>query len=492
MTRSTNSAAVLVALLVASLLRASTAGRPARGSGHSSMQLHVVRQCDATDEAGLSFTKVFVRGGVMSQHALDRLVEQGRCPELLFTNMELKTKFDAAKKNNVPLELHVETRTDAATRSTGSKFAGDGDPPAKEGDLAYVESYGNMGVHSLMLRDRPRCEWYRAQIERACARIKGAVVLDVGAGTGLLSLFAARAGAKKVYAVESNERVARLARKIIADNGFEEVVEVISSRIEEISLAEQVDIIVSEWMGFYLLHESMLDSVLIARDRFLKPAGVLIPAHATLLAVPVATPALWMEKVGFLACPDATYGLNYTSASELAGREVSASPLIELISKEAMMAGPQVVWRGDLASVRTDELDLISSDLEFHINGAASRHNGAPLHGICLFFQCHCAKGDMRDSDADASEEGVFSTGPVDPPTHWKQSVIVLPQPLVLQQKPTRLRCHVALRRAGSAGNGSMGGGGGGRGGGAGGSQRCRQYLLSLMLSEEPAAGSKG
>ncbi len=56
----------------------------------------------------------------------------------------------------------------------------------------------------------------------------------------------------------------------------------IQGTIETVSLPEKVDIIISEWMGYFLLRESMLDSVLVARDRFLKPGGALYPSHARL------------------------------------------------------------------------------------------------------------------------------------------------------------------------------------------------------------------
>ena len=61
-----------------------------------------------------------------------------------------------------------------------------------------------------------------------------------------------------------------------------EVIEVIQGTIESIDLPEKVDIIISEWMGYFLLRESMLDSVLVARDKFLKPGGALYPSHANM------------------------------------------------------------------------------------------------------------------------------------------------------------------------------------------------------------------
>ena len=73
--------------------------------------------------------------------------------------------------------------------------------------------------------------------------------------------------AKKVYAVEASE-VYSLATQLIEDNNLTNIVKVIHGRIEEIKLTEKVDIIISEWMGFYLFHESMLNSVLYGRDNW--------------------------------------------------------------------------------------------------------------------------------------------------------------------------------------------------------------------------------
>lgn len=76
--------------------------------------------------------------------------------------------------------------------------------------------------------------------------------MDVGAGTGILSIFAAQAGAKHVYAVE-NANIAYHAMKIIEDNGFKNKITVLKGKIEEIKLpVDKVDIIISEWMGYYI------------------------------------------------------------------------------------------------------------------------------------------------------------------------------------------------------------------------------------------------
>jgi len=103
--------------------------------------------------------------------------------------------------------------------------------------------------------------------------------MDVGSGTGILSMIAARNGARKVYAVEASD-FANVSREVIEANGLSSIIEVIKARVEDVQIDEKVDIIVSEWMGFHLLHESMLDSVLFARDKFLKEGGLMLPESA--------------------------------------------------------------------------------------------------------------------------------------------------------------------------------------------------------------------
>ena len=94
---------------------------------------------------------------------------------------------------------------------------------------------------------------------------KNKIVLDVGCGTGILSMFAAKAGAKQVYGVDMSGIVEQ-ARNIVEKNGFKDKVTIIRGKIEEIQLpVPKVDIIISEWMGYCLFYESMLDSVLFAR-----------------------------------------------------------------------------------------------------------------------------------------------------------------------------------------------------------------------------------
>ena len=95
--------------------------------------------------------------------------------------------------------------------------------------------------------------------------LQNKIVLDVGCGTGILSMFAAKAGAKHVYGVDMSGIVEQ-AKAIVNTNGLGDKVTILRGKVEEISLpVDKVDIIISEWMGYCLFYESMLDTVLYAR-----------------------------------------------------------------------------------------------------------------------------------------------------------------------------------------------------------------------------------
>lgn len=146
----------------------------------------------------------------------------------------------------------------------------------------YFNSYAHFGIHEEMLKDAVRTGAYQTAIQDNAHLFKNKIVLDVGAGTGVLSMFAAKAGAKHVYAIECSE-IVHVARKIVAHNKLDGVITMIQAKAEEAVLpVDKVDIIISEWMGYFLLYESMLDTVIFCRDKWLAPSGLIFPDKATL------------------------------------------------------------------------------------------------------------------------------------------------------------------------------------------------------------------
>ena len=138
--------------------------------------------------------------------------------------------------------------------------------------------YAEFEVHRSMICDRVRTEAFKRAIDSVVR--SGDVVLDAGAGSGILSVFAARAGAARVYAVEQTS-VAVLAQELAAANGVSEIVRVIHGDVMDVELPERVDVIVSEWLGGFGIDEGMLVPVIAARDRWIEPGGVMIPHSVT-------------------------------------------------------------------------------------------------------------------------------------------------------------------------------------------------------------------
>lgn len=144
--------------------------------------------------------------------------------------------------------------------------------------------YDDISIHRRMVADEVRTGALRASI--AATVRPGQVVLDVGAGSGILSMFAAQAGASRVYGVERAPAAASLARRIVADNGLERTVTIIHGDAETMRLPEPVDVIISEWCGVLGVDENMLAPVLTARDRWLKSGGAMIPGRVTAWLAP--------------------------------------------------------------------------------------------------------------------------------------------------------------------------------------------------------------
>ncbi|ESQ50338.1 hypothetical protein EUTSA_v10002025mg [Eutrema salsugineum] len=146
----------------------------------------------------------------------------------------------------------------------------------------YFDSYSHFGIHEEMLKDVVRTKCYRDVIYKNKFHIKDKIVLDVGAGTGILSLFCAKAGAAHVYAVECSQ-MADTAKEIVKSNGFSDFIKVLKGKIEEIEFPiPKVDVIISEWMGYFLVYENMLDTVLYARNKWLVDGGIVLPDKASL------------------------------------------------------------------------------------------------------------------------------------------------------------------------------------------------------------------
>uniref|UniRef100_A0A3B1K090 type I protein arginine methyltransferase n=1 Tax=Astyanax mexicanus TaxID=7994 RepID=A0A3B1K090_ASTMX len=203
-------------------------------------------------------------------------------------------------------------------------------------DEAYFSSYGHYSIHEEMLKDTVRTESYRDFIYGNPDVFKDKVVLDVGCGTGILSMFAARSGAKKVIAVDQSEIIYQ-AIDIVRSNQLENTITLIKGRIEDVDLpVEKVDIIISEWMGYFLLFESMLDSVLWARDRYLADGGLVFPDRCIISLAAVGDTEKHSDRIAFW---DNVYGFKMECMKEV----VIPEAVVEVLKPETVISEPAVI-----------------------------------------------------------------------------------------------------------------------------------------------------
>lgn len=160
-------------------------------------------------------------------------------------------------------------------------------PRLRRVPTALVEAVNDF--HFAMMNDTPRNEFYYNLLKRHIIPGQSGV-LEIGAGSGLLSMMAAKLDAKWVVAVEGSSEMAALARSNIATNGLQDKVKVLNMLSTELTprdLPEPPSILVSEIFGTLLLGESALDYIADARQRLLRPTTKILPQHAVQYAVPI-------------------------------------------------------------------------------------------------------------------------------------------------------------------------------------------------------------
>ena len=305
-------------------------------------------------------------------------------------------------------------------------------------DQDYFESYKGNSIHREMIEDRVRTEGYRDFIEKNSKVFAGKTVLDVGCGTSILSLFCARAGAKKVFAVDNSGIVSR-AKEIVAKNGYQDRIEVIQGRVEGFNTQrligkEKVDIIISEWMGYGLLFEGMLDSVLRARDMYLKEGGIMVPSHCKIRLAPISDAAWIADSTGEKFWND-VYAFDFSpmiSGGLLNTHEIGVFDV------------PENVLCGSATSHLLEMKTVTIQDLNFHIPVTFKLDRDVTsLHAIAIWFDTiflHAGSSqDVKILDTvDWGKNGIpglgFSTGPSNTPTHWHQAVLLLDKEVAEKQ----------------------------------------------------------
>jgi protein arginine N-methyltransferase 1 len=263
-----------------------------------------------------------------------------------------------------------------------------------------LPSYADISVHQLMLADGVRTLAFEQALQAVIQPHHR--VLDFGCGSGILSFFAHRAGARQIYAVDRSPFIGA-AQAVARVNGFQRIEFLYGE--DDVDLPSEVDVIVSEWMGHFVFNESMLEPLARLRDRSLAEGGIMIPRRLTLHAGVVTDPAFLTRYEYFQTRP---YGVDF---SPLVACSTARTETLRLKPKQL---APQL-------------LDLGTLDMQ------TCRETPPFFAGTAVFDEATTAYGLAGWFDAELAEGVSFGTGPFSPRTHWQQMGFPLAGPFRIE-----------------------------------------------------------
>ncbi|KAL3881624.1 hypothetical protein ACJMK2_028040 [Sinanodonta woodiana] len=290
-------------------------------------------------------------------------------------------------------------------------------------DEAYFSGYSHFSIHETMLKDKVRTESYRDFMYKNRILFQDKVILDVGCGTGILSMFAAKAGASHVIAVDRSDIIYQ-AMDIVRENSLSDKITLIKGRLEDIELpVEKVDIIISEWMGYFLLFESMLDTVLYARDKYLSPGGAVYPDKFSIHLAALGDLDYYKKHVIFW---EDVYGFRMSCMKGEVIREV----LVDVVEQQKIISDSCIIKGWSSSSCQVSELQF-SQDFAITVTCTGT------LVGLVSWFDIGFETG--------CPSVVFFSTSPAHTATHWKQTIFLLDKPMEVDKGTVlvgRLTCR--------------------------------------------------
>ncbi|ALC47737.1 Art3, partial [Drosophila busckii] len=334
-----------------------------------------------------------------------RIAEQARLLQQASEDMErMRVDYKALLE-----KMHDDSEANTATIRNNPRL-----------DKEYFNSYSHYGIHHEMLSDTVRTSSYRAALMNNKSFLRGKTVLDVGCGTGILSIFASQAGAERVVGIDNSE-IVYSAMDIVRKNKIANI-SLVKGRLEDTELPEpKYDIIISEWMGYFLLYEAMLDSIIYARENHLKPNGTILPNRCTLHLMGM-NETLHTQHIEFWSD---VYGVDM---SDLRKRSIQ-EPLMEVVNMEDILTESEQIANFDMMTV---DLNYLNFKHEFSLKCTRS----GKLAAFVGYF----------DTLFELDSKVMFSTSPNETPTHWKQTVFFLDQPQLVQAGDV-IRGKISSRR---------------------------------------------
>ncbi|KAJ9119113.1 hypothetical protein QFC22_003604 [Naganishia vaughanmartiniae] len=285
----------------------------------------------------------------------------------------------------------------------------------------YFQYYASLQNQANMISDFSRTQAYRrAILGNAVPAFQDKLVIDIGAGSGILSYFAAQAGAKKVYAIEASE------------------------------MANKMEIV---------------ESYLLARDLFLKPGGSLFPSAGSLYYAPFSDESLFLETEAKASFFNQTlFGVDFTALAAASRIEAFEQPIVGLINPACLVA-PEIAPRNfDFYSLSVEELQDFTSELDWYMPKTCL------VHGIASWFDLAFTPPPGTEKATDPVNENLhrqwdemgaptglwaydtsmnpaelppppsdglevsLDTGPYANRTHWQQCRLLLSEPLAVNR----------------------------------------------------------
>ncbi|AGY58403.1 50S ribosomal protein L11 methyltransferase [Gloeobacter kilaueensis] len=229
--------------------------------------------------------------------------------------------------------------------------------------------------HGQMIADGVRSRAYERALRQRVT--PGAVVVDIGTGTGVFAVLACRFGARRVYAIEADDTIA-LAQEVAVAAGCADRIEFLQNWSNAVQLPERADLIVSDLRGALPLFRNHLPTIIDARRRFLAPDGALIPEQDVLWAAIIESEALYHSCT--LPWTDNCHNLDLRAALPIVRNSFHHGP----VGPEQLLAPPERWATLDYRTVET-------SDVEGELRWQVTRSGTA--HGLLLWFDAVLAPG---------------------------------------------------------------------------------------------------
>jgi 2-polyprenyl-3-methyl-5-hydroxy-6-metoxy-1,4-benzoquinol methylase len=286
-------------------------------------------------------------------------------------------------------------------------------PNSNNTDTFTAQQWGRLQAHQGMLQDRIRTLAYRRAIERMVK--PGQRILDIGCGTGILSLFAANKGCTKVCAVEHSEEMMRCAREIAAANKLTDRIEFITSDIFDFKSNCKFDILLHEQLGHFVWDENMISKVAHIRENFLKPDAIIIPSAIHICIAPTDFKSELEKSMDFWS--RRVYGFDFRCVKMRHYVQEAifavAPSIINLHDKSTFLCREKLLHSIDLTT---------ASSLPDELSAEFTAMRSGTLRGVAGYFSASSAGRTM------------FSTRPARNTTHWKQFFL----PCIEQRKVSR------------------------------------------------------